>query len=60
MTSLIPIKNKLFGPTKGKKNLPLKIIGVNKAKKEKVLIVFKKKSLVIESECFLDCSKISY
>jgi hypothetical protein len=43
--SEIAKKYKLFGPTNGKKNLELKIKGVNKIKKEKKRIVLTKISL---------------
>jgi hypothetical protein len=45
MISEIAKKYKLFGPTKGKKNLELKIKGVNKIKYEKKRIVLTKISL---------------
>jgi hypothetical protein len=45
MISEIAKKYKLFGPTKGKKKLELKIKGVNKIKYEKRLIVLTKISL---------------
>jgi hypothetical protein len=45
MISEIAKKYKLFGPTKGKKNLELKIKGVNKIKYEKKRIELTKVSL---------------